>query len=121
MNVRMLFGWGITIYAIVHLVWAGLVIHGIAGTFVAHVLMLATLITVTVIATRELRFQHERDIAPYAWGWMIMIISLDAVFSVPSVGWGLYTDWNVWVGYLLVLFLPFVTTFLLKKNYADHS
>jgi hypothetical protein len=110
MKIGSVLGWGIVIYAVVHLVWTGTLIHAIDGVLISRILVIAALCITTVLATRALNLHTERDILPHAIGWVIVIAVLDAFFTVPFTGWGLYTDWNVWVGYLLVLFIPIMTT-----------
>lgn len=104
-----LFGWGLVIYAVVYLVWSGLVIHGLDQTIFSRIAVLVSLIAITAIATRSLGYRTERDVIPYAIGWMLSVAALDAVFAVPFAGWALYADWNVWVGYILVLLVPIIT------------
>ncbi len=116
MNVRALFGWGLVIYAVLYLAWAGLVIYGLSGSFLARIIVLTTLITVASIATRALRLSTERDIAPYAVGWVLIAAALDAVFVVPNAGWGIYSNWNLWVGYVLLFCVPFIVMAIAKKQ-----
>ena len=112
-----LIGWGIVIYSIIFLVWYGLLLHGITGTF-ARVLLLLTLIVVATIAGRSLRFNSPKDILPYSLCWMIIVALLDAAYSVPSAGWQLYGDWNVWVGYALVVVVPLLAPY--TRRTLDH-
>ncbi len=100
--------WGVVLYAIMYLVWAGLVLYGFAGGIGARIFSLVVLIALSAYAGRSLRMNGWRDVFPYSIVWMLTIIVLDAVFTVPYSGWGLYADPNVWVGYLLVLFVPIV-------------
>jgi len=86
MKLRTLIGWGIVIYAVLYLVWTGLVVHGFSGMIVSRVIVLATLATVTAIATRALRVTSEREVIPYAIGWICVAIIMDAIFAVPSSG-----------------------------------
>ena len=116
MHLRPLLGWGIVIYAVLHLVWSGLVSYGLSGNLIGHIVMIATLVTLSVIATRTLRIMSERDVAPYAIGWMLIAIALDALITVPLAGWGIFSDWTVWAGYILLLVVPFVVTLLTKRS-----
>ena len=103
-----LLGWGICIYAIMALVWSGLVMYGFAGTIVARGLELFVLIVVATIAGRSLRFHSWKDILPYPLCWAIVVGFLDVVYSVPFGGWEIYSDWNIWVGYALVVLVPLI-------------
>lgn len=99
-------GWAIVMYAIMALAWSGLSIYGFAGSISARILLLVVLVVVTTIAGRSLRFHSWRDVLPYSIAWAILIGLLDIVYSVPFGGWGIYADWNLWVGYLLVVIVP---------------
>ncbi len=70
------------------------------------------------IAARSLRYHTWRDVIPYSVTWMLVIALLDSVFTVPYTGWYLYTDWNIWVGYILVAVVPpvLVSMHLAERN-----
>ena len=107
-----LLGWGIVIYAVMSLSWSGLVIYGISETLISRIVVLCTLIIVTTIAARSLRFHLWKDILPYSFVWAVMMGLLDAIYTVPFSGWGIYADWNLWVGYGLVVVVPLLTPYL---------
>ena len=101
-----LLGWGICVYAVMMLAWSGLALYGFAGTLIARVVELLVLVIVLTIAGRSLRFHSWKDILPYSILWVVIMALLDAVYSVPLTGWGMYVDWNLWVGYALVAVVP---------------
>lgn len=105
-----LFGWGIVIYGIMALTWSGLTIYGYAGTIEGGLCQLAALIAVAAIAGLSLRMHNWRDVLPYSCGWAAIAALLDALYSVPLVGWALYTDWHQWVMYGLIVIIPLVAT-----------
>ena len=107
-----LFGWGIVIYAIMSLLWSGLVIYGIAATSASLFIRLCALIVLATIAGRSLRFHSWKDILPYSIFWALMMAGLDAIYTVPFSGWALYTDWYLWVGYGLVAAVPLLAPLL---------
>ena len=106
-----LFGWGITIYSTMYLVWSGFILYGFVQGLVPRLLGLLTLILVATIAGRSLKFHSWKDVLPYSFTWACIAILLDGVFSVPLTGWTLYTDWNVWVGYVLVCAVPLLSPY----------
>ncbi len=116
MNLRALIGWGIVIYATLYLVWSALAIHNLSGNFLSRIVIFATLITVAAIATRALRLSTERDVAPFAIGWVVVAMLLDAIIVVPGAGWAIYTNWNLWVGYVLLLLVPLIVIAVSKKS-----
>lgn len=104
-------GWGIAIYAVMYLLWSGLVIYGLAAGVLSLIVRLIALTVVTTIAARSLRLPDWKDLAPYTVSWAVVAILLDALFLVPFSGWALYATWSVWVGYALVAILPILTSF----------
>jgi hypothetical protein len=120
MRFAAMLGWGIAIYAIVFLTWSGLVIHGFTGSPLSQVIVLGALIAVAIIGGRSLGFRSWKDILPYSFSWMVIVALLDAVYAVPYAGWGLYLDWNIWVGYLLVLVVPLLAVVLRRTHHVDH-
>ena len=97
------------IYAVVFLVWSLLVIHGYVDGLLPRVVLACTLAAVLLIAGRNLRLHHWQDVLPYSIGWVCMAIAFDLVCAVPVSGWLIWKDWNIWVGYLLVLSVPLLT------------
>jgi len=105
-NYGKLLGWGIVIYAIIALAWSGLALYGLSGTLAARLLELVVLIVVATLAGRSLRLHSWTDILPYSLFWAVEAAVLDIVYNVPSAGWGMYSDWNLWLGYALVVIVP---------------
>ena len=101
-----LLGWGIVIYAVMSLLWSGLVIYGMADSLLSLALRLCVLIFIAVIAGRSLRFHSWQDVLPYSVFWAATMALLDAVYTVPFSGWSIYADWRLWVGYALVAAVP---------------
>ncbi len=116
MKIGALIGWGIVIYAIMYLLWAGMVMHGFTQGIAPRILSLVILIATATIAGRSLRFHSWKDILPYSIAWTIIVAALDGLYSVPFAGWQLYTDWNIWVGYLLVACVPLFAPYTRPKH-----
>lgn len=121
MKLRALFGWGIVIYAVMFLVSSLLAVHPTGPALIARVVLLCTLVITASIAARSVRAFSERDIALYAFGWVACALVFDALLVVPTTGWLLFTDWNVWVGYLVLFFVPIAVTFLSKRTVQTSS
>lgn len=115
-----LIGWGIMIYAVMYLLWNGLVLYGFVEGFAPRTLSLIVLIVIAMIAARSLRYSNARDIAPYSLTWALVVILLDVVYTVPFAGWGMFSDWNVWVGYTLVALVPMLTPYFLRVRALNH-
>jgi len=101
-----LLGWGIVIYAIMSLVWSGLVMYNMADSFLSLAVRLCVLIFIALVAGRSLRCHSWQDVLPYSAFWAATMVVLDAVYTVPFSGWALYSDWRLWLGYALVALIP---------------
>jgi len=113
-------GWGIAIYAVMYLVWSAMVIYGLASGVISLGVRLLVLTIVLLIAARSLRLVARADILPYAAVWAATAITLDGVFLVPFAGWGLYSNWTVWLGYALVAVIPYVLFPLTRRHGRSH-
>lgn len=109
-------GWGIVIYAIMFMTWNAFVIYGFIEGVLPRLAGLVVLIVITTIAGRSLRFHSAKDILPYAIAWVVIVALLDGVYSVPFTGMQLYSDWNIWVGYLLVLCVPLLAPYTRARS-----
>ncbi|OGG59978.1 hypothetical protein A2765_00745 [Candidatus Kaiserbacteria bacterium RIFCSPHIGHO2_01_FULL_56_24] len=111
-------GWGVVIYAVMYLVWSGLVIYGLSLGLLSLAIRIITLALITTIAARSLRRADWKDILPFSISWAIVAAILDAVFLVPFSGWELYASWSVWVGYALVAIVPLLTSLFSRRRGA---
>jgi len=102
-------GWGIVIYAVMYLVWSGLVIYGLSLGYLSLIVRLLVLFFITTIAARSLRLGNWKDVVPYSAVWAIVAAVFDGLFLVPFSGWGLYASLSVWFGYALILVLPLLS------------
>ena len=98
-----------------YLLVAAFSLYGMYPNLFSRILALGVLVALATMAGASLNFRSKKDIFPYSLAWVIEIAILDAFMSVPYAGWGLYLDWNVWVGYALVLLIPLYTVHLHKK------
>lgn len=106
MKFARLFGWGVVVYAILYLLIASLSLYGLYPGTLSRIVTVVVLASVLLIAGISLRANTAKDILPYSLVWMLEVVALDAILSVPFTGWALYLNWNVWVGYALVVFVP---------------
>jgi len=106
MKYLMRLGWGIVIYAIMYVASNALLIYGVSGGISGIIARLVILIVVALIAGRSLQLMSWKDILPYSFGWALIAIGLDAILTLPLSGAGMYSNWNIWIGYTLVVLLP---------------
>lgn len=120
MRLGKLLGWGVVIYALMFLLWSIFVAYGFSMGFAPRALGLIFLIGICLIAGRSVRMHSWKDVLPYSIGWVVVIAMLDALLSVPFTGWQIFLDWNIWVGYGIVLLVP-LTAPLIHGRAQDHT
>jgi hypothetical protein len=98
--------WGIVIYAIVYLASQALLIYGFSAGIVPVLSRLVVLVIICTVAGRSLRFNSWKDILPYSFFWALTVLAIDAILTLPFSGTAMYANWNLWIGYALVLLLP---------------
>jgi len=113
-------GWGIVIYAVMYLVWSGLVIYGLSLGYLSLIVRLLVLFFLTMIAARSLRLSDWKDVLPYSALWAIVAAILDGLYLVPFSGWGLYSSLSVWFGYALIIILPLVSIVWRRRSANPH-
>lgn len=109
---------GVTVYAIMFLLWSVSVSYGFTVGLIPAALHFAVLIGVLVYLTRA---QQRRGLAliPYALTWVCTVFLLDVVVTVPFSGWVFILDPMVWVGYALVVCVPLVHGFGWHKAVSE--
>ena len=98
--------WGVGIYAVMFLLWNFFALYGFTAGVIPRIILLLALIITATLAGRSLRFGRPSDILPYSIGWTVITMILDKIMIFPVVGLSMYADWNILVGYLLLLAIP---------------
>ncbi len=109
-------GWGIVIYALMYLLWSGLVLYGLSAGLLSLFIRLFALLSITTIAGMSMHFVNWRDLVPVSLAWAAIAAGMDGVFLVPFSGWALYANWSVWVGYTLIALIPLIAHMLLTRR-----
>ncbi|OGG61016.1 hypothetical protein A3C86_04690 [Candidatus Kaiserbacteria bacterium RIFCSPHIGHO2_02_FULL_49_16] len=103
---RSLFGWGISIYAIMYLVWAGFTTYGFTAGAAPHVAALLILLVLAATAGASLQLASWKDILPYSLTWAGCIALLNLALPMPLVDWHVFAEPYVWASYALVVLVP---------------
>lgn len=104
-------GLGIVLYAVMFLAWSGMLAYGFVDGVLPRIFGLTVLTVTAIVAGRALRYASWKDILPHSMLWVAIVALLDIAFSVPFTGWQLFADWNVWVGYALVVLIPLLAPY----------
>ena len=98
--------WGIGIYAVMFLLWNFFVLYGFTAGIIPRIILLVALVIAATLSGRSLHLSKAADILPYAVGWVVITMILDTLMISLVIGLSMYADWNIWVGYLLLLTIP---------------
>ena len=67
--------------------------------------LLAVLITI-VLSARSLRANSIKEALGYSLIWVMVNFVLDILVTTRFAGWGFFGQWNIILGYLLILIVP---------------
>jgi hypothetical protein len=104
-----LIGFGVLLYAVVFLIMSGFTAYGSGDTFLTKIIALVALAIVAYLAGKNLRAGSMGEIIKYSLGWLIIVAILDYFFTLPFATTAVYSQWNLWVGYAIILLLPLIT------------
>ena len=119
MRSLILLGWGIVLYAVLFLLWSGFVAYGITEGYVPRAGAFLALILLSLIAGSSLRARSVFDVVPYSIAWAVTVALLDVLFALPSGGWQMYAQPNLWFGYALVLVVPIFASQSFTARFAS--
>lgn len=113
MNYKKLFGFGILIWAAVYLVASAFVAYKAMDQLWARIVVELALIVAAYLAARNLSLGSVKEIAKYSVSWAVIAVVLDLLLTVPFAGWEIFSQWDIYLGYLLIIVVPF---FAAKKS-----
>lgn len=58
------------------------------------------------LLAKSLKLNSAKEMLKNTVGWLIVGLILDSVATVQFAGWHIFWQWNVIVGYLIIVFLP---------------
>lgn len=108
--------WGVVMYALMYLLWSTFLTYGFTAGYAPRFVTLAFLVALALFGARSLGFKSWHDILPYSFAWMLSIALLDIICVVPFTGWQLFYDWNLWVGYGLIVCVPLLAPLIRKER-----
>lgn len=106
MNYKKLFGYGAVVWATAYIVATALMVYGVFDNVIAKSILVLIVAGAAYLAGRGLSLDSAVSILKYSAVWLIMAVILDAIITVPFTGWGLFTQWNIWAGYAVILLVP---------------
>jgi len=103
-------GYGLLVYVVAFIVASIFVAYGSTESTLATWAVLIAVLVAVLFASKRLGVQTGGEAFKYSLGMLIIVAILDLVLTVPFTGMEIYSTWHIWVGYLLILFVPVLTS-----------
>jgi len=109
MNYKKLFGFGVMIWAVAYLIATAFVAYGAMDALWAKTVLILVVAVVVFLAGKNLKSASVMNALKYSASWVVIGLILDMILTVPFTGWEIFSTWDLWVSYALVLLLPLLT------------
>tara|TARA_B100000315_G_C14319694_1_gene470207 strand:+ start:80 stop:418 length:339 start_codon:yes stop_codon:yes gene_type:complete len=109
MNYKKLFGLGALIWISAYITASLFVAYKAVDALPAKIIIPIVIGIVAYFAGKNLKLKSIKKILPYSIGWLVIGLILDVIMTVPFTGWAIFAQWNLWVGYALILSIPLLT------------
>lgn len=114
MNYKKLIGFGVLIWVTAFVVASLFVALNKIDTIAAKIIVPLAVGIAAFFTAKNLNLDSARNAFKYSVAWIIIGLLLDIILTTPFTGWGIFIEWNVWLGYFLILIVPYLTT---KTNF----
>ncbi len=115
MNYKKLIGFGLLIYTAAFLVMSGFVAYGAQNSLTAKIITLLVIAIATCHAGKSVKKDSAAGIKKYSIGWVVIVFILNVLICSRFVD-NFFSQWNVWVGYALILLIPLLPCKCCKKS-----
>jgi hypothetical protein len=106
MKYKKIVGLGALIWGIAFITAAIFVAFSAIDTILAKIVVPFAVGVAAFFGGKMIDVELPKDILKYSIVWVVIGLLLDLVVTVPFTGWGIFAQWNVWLGYALILFAP---------------
>jgi hypothetical protein len=107
---KRIIGWGFGIFAVIYLMMSALVAYGLENSLLAKLVGLTAVTLMAIWAGRSVKAVKILEMIKYSLGWTIIVFVLDLILTVPLTGWGVFSQWQILLSYLLLLVVPLFFT-----------
>jgi len=114
MNLLKLLGFGVLIWDVVFITDAVLNTFEILPSLIMQTIFIV-IAMITFLLSENLDIASEKKIFKYGISWALVMILLDAMVSVCCLGWDSFYQYNTWINYAIVVFMP-IFTVRINKN-----
>ena len=116
MNYKKLIGFGILLWIIAFVIASVFVGAKAIDSIVAKITVPIVVGIAAFFVGKNLKLKSISETLKYSATWIVIGVLLDMAVTVPFTGWGIFAEWNVWLGYFFVLTAPLLATKLSSKN-----
>ncbi len=115
MNYKKLIGFGILLWMVAFISASVFIGAKAIDSIIAKITVPLAVGTVALFPGNSLKLNSVSETLKYSIDWVAIGVLLDIAVTVPFTGWGIFAQWNIWLGYCLVLIAPILATKLLSK------
>ena len=108
MNLLKFLGFGVLIWDVVFITDAVLKTFEILPSLIMQTIFIVVAM-ITFLLSENLDIYSEKKIFKYGVAWAAVMILLDAMVSTCCLGWGSFSQYNTWINYAIVVFMPIFT------------
>lgn len=110
MNITKAVGLGILIWMVVYAASMLLGVYDMSGALWTQIVAVVIAAVIAYIAGMMVKASSMNAMIKYSVAWVIVTLVLDAVLASfwTMGGYGIFSTWYLWVGYVLILLVPLV-------------
>lgn len=101
-------GFGALIWGVAFVVASALIGFKVQDTWVMQVATSGAVLIAAFLLAKNLNLASRKEMLKYSLSWAATGVLLDALITVQFTGWQFFYTWEMWLGYLLVVLVPFL-------------
>ena len=120
MNFLKLLGIGVLIWNVVFITNAVLKTFEILPSLIMQTVFIVVAMT-TFLLSENFNIYSEKKIFKYGLAWAGVMILLDIMVATCCFGWESFSQYNTWINYAIVVFVPILATRVNKTKRVKKS
>ena len=109
MNYKKLIGFGALIWGTAFITMTAFVAYQMGNYVLSTAILWIVVAIVAYLCGKNLQFVSRAQALKYSASWVAVGLIMDSIFTVPFTGWTIFSAWELWLGYILVLVVPLFT------------
>ena len=120
MNLLKFLGFGVLIWDVAFITSAVLKTFAIPLSLIMQTIFIVIAIT-TFLLSENLEIYSEQKIFKYGIAWTTVMIFLDIMVATCCLGWEFFSQYNTWINYAIVIFMPILMVRVNKGKQKKQS